>query len=202
MKTKVETVIGFCKHCEKESEFYPYHLSRCKECRKAYQRDRNHNNPKTKSSNKNKAHKRRAMKKELPNNMKAAQLRALNERFGNRCFLTGSTDVSIEHPIPFATGHGGHIVGNVLPMDNSLNISRKDKNFFEWFNTLDATVEMHNRFDEAVEYLAALNGLSVDLFREYVYYCDKYRRTIEEVKADKRRSVEIFKEWKAAGGRI
>lgn len=86
------------------------------------------------------------------------------KRFGNRRFLTGSTNVSFEHVISFATGHGGHIVANLLPMDKALNLSRQDKNFGEWFNTLEATIEMHDAFDEAFEYLAELNGLTVDLF--------------------------------------
>ncbi|MFF2291008.1 hypothetical protein [Peribacillus butanolivorans] len=196
MKKMIKTVAGFCKHCEKESEFYTYHLSKCKECRKAYQRDRNHNNPKTKSSNKNKANKRRAMKNELPNDMTAAHLRAVNERFGNRCFLTGSTDMSIEHFVPLATGHGGHIVGNVLPMDKTLNISRKDKNFFQWFETIKPTPEMREAFKEGVAYLAELNGLSVDEFKEYVFYCDQFRRTEAQIKADPRSSVQIHKDVK------
>ncbi|MFB5934673.1 hypothetical protein [Peribacillus frigoritolerans] len=174
---------------------------RCKPC----VRDRQNTRNKLKhvqQYNINKAHKRRAIEKALPQDVTAGKWKAIMKRFGNRCFLTGSTNVSFEHVIPFATGHGGHIVANLLPMDKALNLSRQDKNFGEWFNTLEATIEMHDAFDEAFEYLAELNGLPVDLFWEYVYYCDAYRRTEEEIKADPRPSVEIFNDWKEAGGVI
>lgn len=178
---------------------------KCKECVCEYQNERN-KRPDVHAYNVNKSHKRRAFKNELPNDMTAKEWNQVKAIFDNRCFLTGKlldkTNRSMEHVIPLCTGHGGHIVENVLPMDRSLNMGRKDKNILEWFNEFDATLEMHRRLDEAVEYLAELNGLTVDEYWQYVYYCDEFRRTIEEVEADKRPSVEIFQEWKAEGGRI
>lgn len=178
---------------------------KCKDCVCEYQNNRN-KRPDVHSYNKNKSQKRRAFLNELPHAMTAKQWNEVKSYFNNHCFLTGEvlseSNLSIEHVIPLCTGHGGHIVENVLPLDKSLNMSRQDKNIFEWFNTLGAREEMKRCFDEAIGYLAFMNDMKVDEYKEYIYYCDTYRRTIDEVKADRRPSIEIFKEWKAEEGRI
>jgi hypothetical protein len=190
-----------CNKCkiEKSLEFFGVKSSakdginpKCRDCVNAAQRKRN-KIPVVYAYNIAKNQRRRALELALPCTLEDKKWGiVLEERFGNRCFLTGSTNVSMEHFVPFATGHGGHIIGNVIPMDDSLNKSRKDKNFFLWFETLKPTPEMREAFNEGVAYLAELNGLSVVEFRQYVFYCDQFRRTEAQIKADSRSSVQIF----------
>lgn len=200
-----------CSHCHKVKSIESFGVKKaakdgmnpkCKQCVCDYQNKRNQL-PEVYIYNKNKSQKRRAILKELPHSLTPREWKDIKLCFNNRCFLTGKvlteSKLSIEHVIPLATGHGGHIKENVLPLDISLNMARKDKNIFEWFYKLDVTEEMKRRFGEAIDYLAFMNEMSVEEYKEFVYYCDRFRRTIEEVKTNKRASKEIFKEWKKSG---
>lgn len=121
------------------------------------------------------------------------------EVFNNVCALAGTNvKLHIEHYIPLAIGHGGTYVGNIYPLEATLNCSKKDTNPFEWIRTrpdIDA-----NRFDAVVAYLADLNGLTTGEYRQFVDWCYANPRTIDEIKRDNSRygftvsSVELWRE--------
>jgi hypothetical protein len=115
--------------------------------------------------------------------------------FGEECAFTNATSPSLEHFIPVSWRHGGTHVGNVYFMSKSLNSSKHNRNPFEWFDYAEKEFGLdRSKFNELVAKLAELNGLTTEQFRSFVYWCDANRRTPEEAAADRRPSVEIWKE--------
>lgn len=190
----IETVVMFCRDCDKETEFYPYWKTRCVECQKAKQRRFNKANP---DSQKAKNHNRRAYELALPDTLKHKEWTSIQARFGGTCAFTESTNVSLEHPIPLCWGRMGNEVGNVIPMDKSLNMSKGKKNLFDWYeeneHRLDST-----KVDNVIYYLAEANRLTVDEYIDFLLWCDDNRRTPEEAEAA---TMSCIEEWKAAEGR-
>jgi uncharacterized Zn finger protein (UPF0148 family) len=143
--------------------------------------------------------KRLARKKSLPFVIKSEQFAIEFLKFNNACALTTANDsVHIEHFISLSTGHGGTYVGNIYPLNASLNCSKRSSNPFEWICTrpdIDA-----NRFDAVVAHLADLNGLTLDEYRHLVDWCYANPRTIDEIKRDNDRygyvvsSLELWRE--------
>jgi flagellar biosynthesis GTPase FlhF len=119
-----------------------------------------------------KIHRRRARKKALPDTLSPDQTVEILNSFGNGCALTGSSDIHLDHVIPLSIGHGGTTYGNMIPLRSDLNISKHDRNIFEWF---DANRQRFNleqeRFDRLIEWLGKANGMTVEEYRDYVYEC-------------------------------
>lgn len=89
--------------------------------------------------------------------------------FGGKCAITGSTDIHMDHFIPISTGYGDTVIGNMIPLDASLNLSKNASNPFEWIkNRNDIDLK---RFEDVVFYLANLNGLTVAEYEAHVYNC-------------------------------
>ncbi|MBY0098679.1 hypothetical protein [Mesobacillus maritimus] len=170
--------------------FYTYQKTRCKACQRAKQYEFNRNNPEYLKA---KNQRRRARLKALPHDFPPNVWKAVLDRFDGRCCLTNSKDVSLEHVVPLCVGHMGTEIGNVIPLDRTLNLSKGSKNFLDWFNEIEASLEMHDRFDEVISYLAELNGLTFDQYLEFLYWCEDNKRTIEEIEAATMSSVELFK---------
>jgi hypothetical protein len=148
-------------------------------------------------------HQRRAARKRLLNNKLSNEDWLSCLRFFNcACALSDmSGKLDMEHFIALSTGHGGTYLGNVYPLNSSMNQSKGGKNPFEWIRTrpdIDA-----NRFAEVVAYLADLNGLTVDQYRQFVNWCYDKPRAIEQIDSDNRRyghlvsSVSLWKEYAA-----
>ncbi|MDM5283122.1 hypothetical protein [Peribacillus frigoritolerans] len=79
-----------------------------------------------------------------------------------------------------------------------MNISKNDRNIFEWFEQFGESKGIrHDRFDNLISWLAANHGLSVSDYRSFYYWCFDNRRTVEEVEADPRPSLEIWQESKS-----
>lgn len=93
--------------------------------------------------------------------------------FGNKCALTGKdVPLHMDHVIPLAVGHGGTTKSNMLPIWRRINTSKGTKNIFEWYKESGERFGViPGKFDEAIKYLADLNGMTVDEYREYVYRC-------------------------------
>jgi hypothetical protein len=124
---------------------------------------------------------RRARKRSLPYDYSITHSELMYDIFGG-CALTGDRfNLHDDHFIAISTGHGGAFIGNMIPLSASLNESKGAQNPFEWIKTRD-DVDM-TKFDKTVRYLAQLNGMSVDEYREYVYYCYDNPRKIAEVNA-------------------
>lgn len=114
-------------------------------------------------------HKRRSLMQNLPSDLDMEFINQLKERFGNRCPISGSTEISIDHFVAINTGRGGNVKTNVVPMDLTLNKSKKDRNPFEWAREL--TEEQRIGFYEVVCYLSEQNGMSTKDYIDYVNSC-------------------------------
>lgn len=97
----------------------------------------------------------------------------LLEKFGGKCALTGKdVPIQLDHVIPIAIGHGGTTKGNMLPIWQRINSSKNDRNIFEWYERNAERFEVcPERFRRAIEYIADLNDMTYDEYREYVYDC-------------------------------
>jgi hypothetical protein len=118
--------------------------------------------------------KRRHLRKErLINDFTDDVRTSVLETFGNRCALTGKTvDLQMDHVIPIAVGHGGTTKANMLPIWQRINSSKCSRNIFEWYKVNGERFGVvPELFDRAIDYLARLNEMTVDQYREYVYWC-------------------------------
>jgi hypothetical protein len=116
---------------------------------------------------------RRARKQMLQDNLTNEQQNAILAHFNNACALTGeSTDLHLDHVIPLATGHGGTIYGNMIPLRGDLNCSKNDSNLFEWFESNRQRFNLSQaKFDALVKYLADVNEMTVDEYKAYYNGC-------------------------------
>ncbi|MCC1486757.1 hypothetical protein LB312_05720 [Bacillus tropicus] len=115
---------------------------------------------------------RRTREALLPDDITSEQVEEVKEFFGG-CALTGDAeDIHLDHVIPLATGRGGAICGNIIPLKSSLNESKCDKNIFEWFEQSKIKWNLsQKKFDTLIKYLAEQNGISVEEYKDYVYWC-------------------------------
>jgi hypothetical protein len=137
---------------------------------------------------------RYARKKSLPDTLSDDELNLIMNAFDDSCSLSLDEDVHFDHFIALSTGHGGTYLGNIIPLSARLNISKQDRNPFEWAkmrNDIDL-----NRFKHVVQYLSELNGLTTFEYEEFVYWCYENTRTVEEVEKDCRESIQIWLDTK------
>lgn len=108
----------------------------------------------------------------LPDDITYEEVEEIKLFFGG-CALTGETeDIHLDHVIPLATGRIGAIYGNIIPLKGSLNESKRDKNIFEWFNQNKEYWNLsQEKFDGLINYLAEQNEMSVEEYKDYVYWC-------------------------------
>ena len=91
------------------------------------------------------------------------------KRFDFRCALTDSDEYHIDHFFPQALG-GDSSIRNMYPLDATLNMRKGTQNPFEFFARDDVKDDsLAERFEDVVLWLALLNGMTVDEFREYTY---------------------------------
>jgi hypothetical protein len=114
---------------------------------------------------------RRARKKSLPNSFTTEQMQETLKYFGG-CALTGSDEFYWDHVIPIATGHGGTVYGNMIPLRPDLNQSKSDANIFEWFEANRQRFNLsQSKFDRLVEWLCKNNNMTNEQYRAYVDEC-------------------------------
>ncbi len=107
----------------------------------------------------------------LPDDWTAEEQLEAHNHFGG-CALTGSPDIQWDHVIPISWGHGGTTAGNMIPLRSDLNNSKHDRNIFEWFSDNKERFNLsQTKFDELIEYLAKVNDMTVEEYRDYVYRC-------------------------------
>lgn len=110
----------------------------------------------------------RARKASLPDTLTSEQAKLL----GDKCILTGSSDIHLDHVIPLSTGYGGTTYENIIPLKAELNRSKHDRNIFEWalqnHRQLGFTM---SKFNQAITEVASRNGMTLKEYREYVYKC-------------------------------
>lgn len=120
----------------------------------------------------------------------------LRKEFKWKCALSLSNEsISLDHFIPVATGHGGTYSANLIPLYKNVNSSKKESHPYEWFEANRKRLELpKENFDRVIDYLASANALTVDEYRAFVDWCFANPRTVDEVRADRRHSIEIWRE--------
>jgi hypothetical protein len=176
-----------CKTCHKERNLRLYYANR--ERYNAVSSERKRNNPEIRRAE---DHRKRTLERNLTVSWTRKDIESVKALFDGKCPLTGSTDIHYDHFIPLGIGHGGTYVGNMIPLDAHLNESKQAKNPFEWIKTRD-DVSM-DVFNNVVDYLADINGMTSEEYRAFVYWCFDNKRNVDEVKRDGRKSVDIWKE--------
>jgi hypothetical protein len=128
------------------------------------------------------AERRRARKQSLPDDFAEDQLLETLASFGG-CALTGeASNLHWDHVIPLATGFGGTIFGNMIPLRGDLNTSKNDANIFEWFRANKERFSLsQSKFDRLVEWLASVNVMTTDEYRSFVNECFENKRNAGEL---------------------
>ena len=121
---------------------------------------------------------RKAIRKSLPNSLTESDIKNILKTFGNKCSITNSTDIDLDHFIPISWGHGGSYVGNVIPLDFKMNRSKTNKNPFEWVKGIKIDLIKWNML---IEYLSKENGLTTGEFEKYVYWCERNKRKTKDI---------------------
>jgi hypothetical protein len=162
--------------CE-ENGFDKYSIS--KEVMKAFRDSRLKYNSNVKS-----------MRRVLPNRLNKGEWNEIRGAFEYTCALSDSKEVALEHFIPVSWGHGGTTIDNCYPLCSYLNSSKAGHNPFEWIET-QPNID-RDKWNDLIFYLATHNGLTVEQYRDFVYWCEDNKRTLDEIRTDKRDSIEIW----------
>lgn len=125
---------------------------------------------------------RRARIKFVPWNWTEDTKELVLQEFGGGCALTQCSEYQMDHVIPIATGRGGTVFGNMMPLRPDLNLSKGDTNLFEWFEgNCDHLNLSKGTFNNVIEILARQNNMSSDEYREYVAFCHENPISIDEI---------------------
>jgi hypothetical protein len=127
---------------------------------------------------------RRAADKGLRNDLTGEEKHEIETHFGG-CALTGCQEFDWDHVIPLNIGHGGTNRCNLIPLRSDLNASKGIKNIFEWFEANRQRFELsQEKFDLLVAWLASANAVSVEDYRDYVYWCHENPHSLEDLRKD------------------
>lgn len=131
-----------------------------------------------------------AKKRELPNTLTEKEYQSILNYFSNQCSLSGEKEnLHKDHFVCLDTGHCGTYIGNIIPLNANLNMSKNSINPFKWIKRYP---EYQKRFDKVVRYLAKQNNLTTQEFKDFVYWCYENPRDNNQIKKDKRTSIEIW----------
>lgn len=115
---------------------------------------------------------RRARKKSLPDTLTEKDYKGIIDFFDGKCSISDEPFEHMDHFIPLNCEVVGTVKENIIPLSSRLNTSKRDRNPFEWAETYLSDAEKDN-FKKVVQYLAQLNGLSVEEYRQFVFSCFK-----------------------------
>lgn len=126
--------------------------------------------------------KRRARKKQLPNDFTIEQQKKVLEHFNNGCALTEDTqNIHFDHAIPISIGHGGSTYGNMIPLRADLNFSKHNSNIFKWFEANRQHFKLSTeKFEALIDYLAKLNMVTKEDYKDHVYWCHENPHHFDE----------------------
>ncbi|QJT70363.1 hypothetical protein [Microcystis phage MaeS] len=121
----------------------------------------------------------RARKEKLLNNLTTEEINEIIKYFSGGCSLTNSNDYHLDHVIPLASSKGGTTYNNIIPLRPDLNSSKNDSNLFEWFAQNKERFNLsQEKFNHLIEYLARINKMTVEEYRDYYYSCFKESKNI------------------------
>jgi len=160
---------------ERTAEYNRKYRQENKERIREYQRKHSQENPHVEVIIRQR---RRARKNLLPDTLTKDQLEEITDRFHGGCALTGCTDgTHLDHVIPIAIGHGGTTRQNMIPLRADLNNSKYARCIFDWFYDVKDHFNLpQTKFDELIEYLADINGMTADEYEDYVRGCHDNQR--------------------------
>jgi hypothetical protein len=125
---------------------------------------------------------RRAREKFLPDTLTKAQMEQILGYFGGCVFTKEIDDIHWDHVIPLSVGHEGTSYGNMIPLRSDLNISKNNSNIFEWFEANRQRLNLRrDNLDSLVVWLADANGVSVNEYKDYVYWCHENPHSLEDL---------------------
>lgn len=178
--TKSSGVHSYCKDCFREMkqrtrrekgeeslrtrrEWASKNRERLREQDRLY-RERNRDRRRTSEQ------RRRARKAGLPDTLSSECVEDILSHFNEKCAICDSPAETLDHFIPLSSGHGGTVKENIIPLCRKMNASKHGRNPFIWAEDY-LSEEQQERFDEVVKYLADLNELTVEEYREFVFSC-------------------------------
>jgi len=140
--------------------------------------------------------KRRTMKQKLPFFFTTEHEEQLRTMYQHQCTLTSDQlNVQIEHFIPLSWGHGGTYKSNLYLLTRSLNISKRDKNPFEWIKQPHVQQQVNlKKWKELIQRLADEHHLTTEEFKHYVYWCEKNKRLPETISKTSPTSFQLWQE--------
>jgi hypothetical protein len=120
-----------------------------------------------------KLQRRRGRKQGVISDLTTEEYEKILKHFNYSCALTSEKEgIHMDHVIPLSIGHGGTTYGNIIPLKAELNLSKHDKNIFEWFEANRQRFNLSTQnFEYLIQYLAEVNGVTVSDYREHVYWC-------------------------------
>ncbi|HYE08593.1 MAG TPA: hypothetical protein VEF53_00285, partial [Patescibacteria group bacterium] len=126
------------------------------------------------------------------------------------CFLTGAKsegygitkNVHLDHFIAIDTGHVGRIIGNIYPLYSKLNLSKSNKNPFEWIEEAEVKDEICiDKWNSLIKYFAYCYGLTLKEYENFVYWCYDNPRRIADIERDvNKTSLELWRKRKRRFG--
>ncbi|MFE8701200.1 hypothetical protein ACFYKX_11395 [Cytobacillus sp. FJAT-54145] len=131
------------------------------------------------------SHNKQSQAKGLEGNLHVAEWEDILNHFGGRCPFTGTYDISMDHFVPESLYHAGTFVGNVFPLHPSLNASKQDQNPYLWIQK--QSLAYQEVFEHVVTFLADSLNMTLDEFREWVFWCFAHPRTPKDVSKDHKR---------------
>lgn len=140
---------------------------------------------------------RRAKESLLPSDITKSDVILIRDFFGNKCAITGNNeDTHLDHFIPIDWGHGGSVKGNLYPIDSSLNMSKRNKNPFEWIKEPHIKKQVQlELWQKLIIYLAEINNLTISEFERFVYWCESNKRSMTQIKNDgDQTSIQLFQQ--------
>lgn len=106
----------------------------------------------------------------LESNWSEDEYNDMMNNFSGKCAISGSSDnIEVDHFIARSTGKSGTHKGNMLPVSAKINQSKANKNPYEWIK--NRSEEEKARFSIVISYLAGLNNMTEDEYRDFVYEC-------------------------------
>ncbi|MBD3843110.1 MAG: hypothetical protein IE909_14770 [Campylobacterales bacterium] len=95
------------------------------------------------------------------------------KQYAYSCALTGAKfNYHVDHVIALETGHASSNFENLLPLRNDLNLSKNERNIFEWAEQehkhLGFTLD---RFNEVMIEVASRSDMTLEEYEEYVNFC-------------------------------
>lgn len=137
---------------------------------------------------------RRALKHALPYSTSSELWLDVIMDYGGKCAVTGKDRFNLEHMVPISWGWGGSLKNNIYPMDSTLNTQKSNKNPFKFMKQLKG--QQRANFEQVLRNLAKENGLTYKEYRKFVYWCEKHKRTLEEVIEDNKLGLTQVELWK------